>query len=176
MNSPHVAGIDRIGRLRSPEYESFAWHCSLSLLRQSLPLKRSSLRPPPLFQFQFSNLYFPISAATSRPRLAASAVLRTPACVSTPAASSVPRTSDTALPANPHRPPRTARWMLLQLWPTGNISRHFNRIVSRTPLLGAAPSRFSAFACKRNAHSALSGQPASGGDFVFIRTVHVHSH
>src|SRR5260370_16865054 len=28
----NVAGIDRIGRLRSPENESFAWHCSLSLL------------------------------------------------------------------------------------------------------------------------------------------------
>src|SRR6266478_4962651 len=27
-----VAGIDRIGRLRSPENKSFAWHCSLSLL------------------------------------------------------------------------------------------------------------------------------------------------
>src|SRR6266403_3410175 len=30
-----VAGIDRIGRLHSPENESFAWHCSLSLLRNS---------------------------------------------------------------------------------------------------------------------------------------------
>src|SRR6266478_10224 len=31
----NVAGIDRIGRLRSPENESFAWHRSLSLLRNS---------------------------------------------------------------------------------------------------------------------------------------------
>src|SRR6266446_6901994 len=31
----NVAGIDRIGRLCSPENESFAWHCSLSLLRNS---------------------------------------------------------------------------------------------------------------------------------------------
>src|SRR5258708_7742543 len=31
----NVAGIDRIGRLRSPETKSFAWHCSLSLLRNS---------------------------------------------------------------------------------------------------------------------------------------------
>src|SRR5229473_4562471 len=29
-----VAGIDRIGRLGPPENKSFAWHCSLSLLRQ----------------------------------------------------------------------------------------------------------------------------------------------
>src|SRR5258707_2239757 len=29
----NVAGIDRIGRLRSPENESFAWHCSLALLQ-----------------------------------------------------------------------------------------------------------------------------------------------
>src|SRR5207245_4085518 len=28
----NVAGIDRIGRLRSPEHKTFAWHCSLSLL------------------------------------------------------------------------------------------------------------------------------------------------
>src|SRR6266853_1765544 len=28
----NVAGIDRIGRLHSPENKSFAWHCSLSLL------------------------------------------------------------------------------------------------------------------------------------------------
>src|SRR6266850_5669496 len=32
----NVAGIDRIGRLRSPENESFAWHCSLSLLTSPL--------------------------------------------------------------------------------------------------------------------------------------------
>src|SRR6267154_3340300 len=31
----NVAGIDRIGRLGSPENESFAWHCSLSLLPKS---------------------------------------------------------------------------------------------------------------------------------------------
>src|SRR5229473_2523510 len=29
----NVAGIDRIGRLYSPENKSFAWHCSLSLLQ-----------------------------------------------------------------------------------------------------------------------------------------------
>src|SRR5258708_16226852 len=29
----NVAGIDRIGRLHSPENKSFAWHCSLSLLQ-----------------------------------------------------------------------------------------------------------------------------------------------
>src|SRR5881296_3005374 len=28
----NVAGIDRVGRLRSPENKSFAWHCSLLLL------------------------------------------------------------------------------------------------------------------------------------------------
>src|SRR6266851_638345 len=31
-----VAGIDRIGRLGSPENKSFAWHCSLSLLTSPL--------------------------------------------------------------------------------------------------------------------------------------------
>src|SRR5260370_3932499 len=50
-----VAGIDRIGRLCSPEYKSFAWHCSLSLLQNSLRtqlfnetvdlLRRRCLRP-----------------------------------------------------------------------------------------------------------------------------------
>src|SRR5712692_5020978 len=51
----NVAGIDRIGRLRSPENKSFAWHCSLSLLRKSFQaqplnqtvalLRRRGLRP-----------------------------------------------------------------------------------------------------------------------------------
>src|SRR5260370_1148723 len=51
----NVAGIDRIRRLRSPENESFAWHCSLSLLQKSFHaqplnqivalLRRCGLRP-----------------------------------------------------------------------------------------------------------------------------------
>src|SRR5438552_2236624 len=38
-----VAGVDRIGRLRSPENESFAWHGSLSLLRKSFHAQALSL-------------------------------------------------------------------------------------------------------------------------------------
>src|SRR6202171_4334594 len=67
----NVAGIDRIGRLRSPEYESFAWHCSLSLLRQiftsqtagpsALPIALLSVLP-------ISNFDFPTSASLLRRR------------------------------------------------------------------------------------------------------------
>src|SRR6267142_1072881 len=65
-----VAGIDRIGRLRSPEYESFAWHCSLSLLRQIFTAQtlfaphRTPLFPISIFEFLFSNF----RPATSPPR------------------------------------------------------------------------------------------------------------
>src|SRR6266567_5033975 len=66
----NVAGIHRIGRLRSPENESFAWHCSLSLLRQIFPLKCSLLLPTAyrFFQFQISSFYFPISPSSLRCR------------------------------------------------------------------------------------------------------------
>src|SRR5882757_4997966 len=42
----NIAGIDRIGRLHSPENKSFAWHCSLSLLQTfSCLLRRRGLGP-----------------------------------------------------------------------------------------------------------------------------------
>src|SRR5437868_2884064 len=74
----NVAGIDRIGRLRSPENESFAWHCSLSLLRKS-------------FHAQPLTKQLPYFAAAALGRFAPyfdRPCLR----FSTPAASSVPRT------------------------------------------------------------------------------------
>src|SRR6266851_2901520 len=43
----NVAGIDRINRLRPPENESFAWHCSLSLLHQFFKAQSPSAPQPP---------------------------------------------------------------------------------------------------------------------------------
>src|SRR5437762_2043943 len=72
-----VAGVDRIGRLRSPENESFAWHCSLSLLRKSFHAQALSLHP-----------YFACAALGRLAPYFDRPCLR----FSTPAASSVPRT------------------------------------------------------------------------------------
>src|SRR6266403_1891153 len=61
----NVAGIDRIGRLCSPENESFAWHCSLSLLRQFFTAQllftspSSPHFPISIFEFRVSIFQFP---------------------------------------------------------------------------------------------------------------------
>src|SRR6266481_476258 len=94
----NVAGIDRIGRLGPPENESFAWHCSLSLLRQIFTAQTTcpSAQPPLLrafFRFPVSIFQFPLCyfAAAAFGRFAP--YFERP-CLrfSTPAASSVPRT------------------------------------------------------------------------------------
>src|SRR5713226_9597290 len=57
----NVAGIDRIGRLCPPENESFAWHCSLSLLRQFFTSQMlAASHCPSLFRafFQFLTSLF----------------------------------------------------------------------------------------------------------------------
>src|SRR6202140_2111909 len=93
-----VAGIDRIGRLRSPEYESFAWHCSLSLLRQIFTSQMLFVPHCPslfraFFQFLISFFQFPLCYfAAAALGLFAPYFDRPCLRFSTPAASSVPRT------------------------------------------------------------------------------------
>src|SRR5438445_8195011 len=94
----NVAGIDRIGRLGPPENESFAWHCSLSLLRQIFTAQTTcpSAQPPlfraffrfPVSIFQFPLCYFAAAAFGRFAPYFERPCLR----FSTPAASSVPRT------------------------------------------------------------------------------------
>src|SRR5712692_5872016 len=64
----NVAGIDRIGRLRSPENKSFAWHCSLSLLRQIFTAEPLRTTHRPSSVLPISNFFFPPSASLLRRR------------------------------------------------------------------------------------------------------------
>src|SRR6266436_5201482 len=92
----NVAGIDRIGRLRSPENESFAWHCSLSLLRKS-------------FHAQALSLHF---TSPAPPWVASRRTLIVPACGSPrPQRPAFRARCDTARPAGPSRGHHApARW------------------------------------------------------------------
>src|SRR6266403_1966782 len=109
----NVAGIDRIGRLGPPENESFAWHCSLSLLRQIFTAQTTcpSTQPPlfraffrlPVSIFQFPLCYFAAAAFGRFAPYFERPCLR----FSTPAASSVPRTMCYRTPGKSFtRPPR----------------------------------------------------------------------
>src|SRR6266581_2959978 len=91
-----VAGVDRIGRLRSPENESFAWHCSLSLLRK-------------LFHAQALSLHL---TSPARPWVASRRTLIVPACGSPrPRRPASRARCDTARPAGPSRGHHApARW------------------------------------------------------------------
>src|SRR5260370_25371199 len=80
----NVAGIDRIGRLHSPENKSFAWHCSLSLL-QTLFCLTSPPRP------WAASLHTSIVPACDSPR---------------PRHPTFRARCDSALPANPSHGPR----------------------------------------------------------------------
>src|SRR6267143_434713 len=154
----NVAGIDRIGRLRSPEYESFAWHCSLSLLRQIFTAQtlfaphRTPLFPISIFEFLFSDF----SPATSPPRpwAASRRTSNVPACGSPrPRRPAFRARCDTALPAGPSRGRRApARWSA----PAGcgrrreyKSSLQSHSSVERALLCAAPSSVSSAFACTR---------------------------
>src|SRR5713226_7782921 len=152
----NVAGIDRIGRLRSPENKSFAWHCSLSLLRQIFTAQiLVGLHCVALCRI--SNLEFLISAsATSPPQPSAASrrTLNVPACGSPrPRHPAFRARCDSALPADPSRGHRApARWSA----PAGcgqrreyKSSLQSHSLAARA-LLCAAPSLVSsAFACTR---------------------------
>src|SRR6267154_733529 len=92
----NVAGIDRIGRLRSPENESFAWHCSLSLLQKS-------------FHAQALSLHL---TSPAPPWVASRRTLIVPACGSPrPQRPASRARCDTARPAGPSRGHHApARW------------------------------------------------------------------
>src|SRR6266404_9604509 len=153
----NVAGIDRIGRLRSPENESFAWHCSLSLLRKS-------------FHAQPLTKQLPYFAAAALGRFAPyfdRPCLR----FSTPAASSVPRTMWYRTPGKSFtRPPRTSTIECsCRLWPTPGMyvvtSIAFVRR-TRATLRKAEFGFFGVCVYTRMHTPRFSGQPASAGDFV----------
>src|ERR1700682_382998 len=143
----NVAGIDRIGRLRSPENESFAWHCSLSLLRNAF-----HAQPPS-----------GCLTSPARPWAASRRTSIVPACGSPrpPRPASGVR-CDTALPANPSRGRRApARWSA----PAGcgrhrecpsSLQSHSSS--ERAPLCAAPSLVSSAFACTRECT-----RPASPG-------------
>src|ERR1700674_1300763 len=143
----NVAGIDRIGRLRSPENESFAWHGSLSLLRKSFHAQPpSGCLPSPA----------PPWAASRR-------ISIVPACgFPRPRRPAFRARCDTALPANPSRGRREpARWSA----PAGcgrhreyKSSLQSHSSVERAPLCAAPSSVSSAFACTRECT-----RPASPG-------------
>src|SRR6202140_5366580 len=143
----NVAGIDRIGRLRSPENESFAWHCSLSLLRNSF-----HAQPPS-----------GCLTSPARPWAASRRTSIVPACGSPrPRRPAFRVRCDTALPANPSRGRRApARWSA----PAG-CGRHRECTSSlqshssseRAPLCAAPNSVSSGFACTRECT-----RPASPG-------------
>src|ERR1700674_5193175 len=132
-----VAGIDRIGCLWSPENKSFAWHCSLSLLRQIFTAQNAGRSAQPIVLssvLPISIFAFPISAALLR--TCGLGPLRTVLRTSLLAvlhARGVQRSAHDVIPhsrqilhaaaANQHD------GVLLQVVAdTGNISRHFNRI------------------------------------------------
>src|SRR6266446_1525784 len=99
----NVVGVDRIGRLHSPENKAFTWHCSLSLLHlffKAELLTALSIALRALFQF-------PISASTTlppRPWAASRRTLNAPACGSPrPRRPAFRARCDTALPADPSR-------------------------------------------------------------------------
>src|SRR6266702_4556344 len=134
----NVAGIHRIGRLCSPENESFAWHRSLSLLRKSFhvqPLSGCLTSPPPLW------------AASPRTSIV-------PACDSRlPRRPAFRARCDTARPADPSRGRRApARWSALagcgrRREYTWSLQSHSS--AARAPLCAARSSVSSASACTR---------------------------
>src|SRR5712692_2185610 len=153
----NVAGIDRIGRLRPPENKSFAWHCSLSLLRQifTAELLAAPHYPSPLrafFQFLFSN--FRTATSPPRPWAASRRTSNVPACDSPrPRHPAFRARCDTALPADPSRGRRApARWSA----PAGcgqrreyKSSLQSHSSAARALLCAAPSSASSAFACTR---------------------------
>src|SRR6266567_2894871 len=154
----NVAGIDRIGRLRSPENESFAWHCSLSLLRQIFPAQmffgphRIPLSPILNVEFLFSNF----CSATSLPRpLAASPHTSTaPACGSQrPPHPAFRARCDTARPADPSRvlraPARSSVPAGCGRPPEYTSSLQWHSSAARAPLCAVQSSASSASACTR---------------------------
>src|SRR6266566_718808 len=134
----NVAGIHRIGRLRSPENESFAWHRSLSLLRKSFHVQ-------------------PLSGCLTSPRPLWAASRRTsivPACDSRlPQRPAFRARCDTARPADPSRGRRArARWSALagcgrRREYTWSLQSHSS--AAHAPLCAARSSVSSASACTR---------------------------
>src|SRR5712664_745938 len=113
----NVAGIDRIGRLWSPENKSFAWHCSLSLLQKSFHaqplnqtvalLRRRGLGP---LRAVLRSSLLAVLHARGVQRSAHDVIAHT-------------RQILHAAAAHQHD-----RVLLQVMADTGNISRHFNRI------------------------------------------------
>src|SRR5258708_10790941 len=143
----NVAGIDRIGRLWSPENESFAWHCSLSLLRKSFHAQPLS-----------GCLTSPVRPWAASPRTS-----NVPACGSPrPRRPAFRARCDTARPANPSRGRRApARWSApagcgRRREYTSSLQSHSSG--ERAPLCAARSSVSSAFACTRECT-----RPASPG-------------
>src|SRR5713226_7829426 len=133
-----VAGIDRIGRLWSPENKSFAWHCSLSLLRNSFhaqPLSSCLTSPP-------------------RPWAAPRRTSTVPACGSPrPQHPAFRERCHTARPADPSRGRRArARWSApagCGRRPEYTSSLQSHSSAERAPLCAAPSSVSSASACTR---------------------------
>src|SRR5467141_5101079 len=120
-----VAGIDRIGRLGSPENKSFAWHCSLSLLTSPL-----------------------------RPSAASRHTLNVPACDSPrPRRPAFRAPRDTARPADPSRgrraPARSSAPAGCGRRREYKSSLQSHSSGERAPLCAAPSSVSSAFACTR---------------------------
>src|SRR5712692_10218252 len=134
----NVAGIDRIGRLRSPENKSFAWHCSLSLLRKSFHAQPLSgcLTSPARPWAASRRTWIVLACGFPRPRRPAFRAR-----------------CDTARPAGPSRGRRArARWSA----PAGCGRRREYRSSlrshssgARAPLCAARSSVSSGFACTR---------------------------
>src|SRR6266403_2551376 len=120
-----VAGIDRIGRLGSPENKSFAWHCSLSLLTSPL-----------------------------RPSAASRHTLNVPACDSPrPRRPAFRAPRDTARPADPSRgrraPARSSAPAGCGRHREYKSSLQSHSSSARAPLCAARSSVSSASACTR---------------------------
>src|SRR6202171_2299053 len=143
----NVAGIDRIGRLRSPEYESFAWHGSLSLLRKSF-----HAQPPSAFL-----------TSPAPPWAASRRISIVPACgFPRPRRPAFRARCDTALPANPsrgrRRPPRWSSPAGCGQHRECTSSLQSHSSSERAPLCAAPNSVSSGFACTRECT-----RPASPG-------------
>src|SRR5882762_5756169 len=113
----NVAGIDRIGRLRSPENKSFAWHCSLSLLQNSFHAQLFNETALLLCCRRF----WPLRAVLRTSLLA----VFHPRGVQRSAHHVIPHARQILHAASAHQHDR----VLLQIVAdAGNIRRHFNRI------------------------------------------------
>src|SRR6266446_4633930 len=150
----NVAGIDRIGRLRSPENKSFAWHCSLSLLCLT-----SLLRP----------------WAASRHTSTA------PACGSPrPPRPEFRARCDTARPADPSRgllaPTRSSVPAGCGRRPEYRSLLRWHSSAARAPLCAAPSSVSSAFACTRECtRRASPGSPPMQATSSSFGPLHVPS-